>query len=365
MSSFTYTTSLIGHVRYSEWNTWNHAVSFTTTRKLAPRWTLGLSGSGDLISQEQALFSPTTASNITSVQSSFDNLAAALLTSNFASPQLAAALNSTPLADSPVRNLLYGQKMFTSGVQSSLSYSYSPRLSVSLQAVVRRSQHLSEQQEAISRNSYVLANTTSGSAGVTVSYSLSPSTKVGGSVTSNRISSSLEDAYTTTALATLGRTFGKRWILRLNGGIGVVNPTRQTSLPISTRPHPAGGASLGFKTVSQMFLGSFDRTLSDPYGLGAATTSSAVGSWRWRRPGRSWWLESSAIWQQLQGNGLRNTSGLRTTAGLGRSFALNLSLFTQYGYQNYSGRSQYSVYGQGQSIVRVSLVWSPHSETLP
>ena len=42
-SSFTYTSSLTGHVRYSEWNAWNHALSLTTSHKLAPRWTFGFS----------------------------------------------------------------------------------------------------------------------------------------------------------------------------------------------------------------------------------------------------------------------------------------------------------------------------------
>jgi len=170
------------------------------------------------------------------------------------------------------------------------------------------------------------------------------------------------DAYTTTSLVTLGRTLASRWLLQVHGGVGVINPLRQTYFLLSTTPHPAAGGSLGYKTFSQSFLGSFDRTVSDSYGLGAATTSSAGVSWRGSRPGRAWWLESSAGWTQLQGNGVGNTSGWRATAGFGRTMGAHLVLFTQYAYVSYSGKLQNTRYGQDQSAARVSVVWSPHPQ---
>ena len=362
-ASFMYTSSVTGHARYSEWNAWNHAFSFNTSHKLAGRWTFGVAASGDFSTQEQSLFSSTTLSNVASVRSNFDDLASAMLTSKFTNPQLASALTSAPLVDSPLRNLLYGQRMFTLGVQSSLSHSYSPRLSVSFQAGGGRSQHVSENQQGANRNSYLIPDTTSANAGMTVSYSLSRHTQLGGSVTANRIFSSLQDAYTTTSLATLGRTLTRRWILQIHGGVGVTKPVRQISFRVSTAPHPAGGGSLVFKTLSQTVLGSFEHTVSDSYGLGAAATSAAGASWRWRRPGRSWWLESSASWEQLHGNALGNTSGWHTTGGLGRIIGAQVVLLAQYAYQNYSGRLQNTLYSQDQSSVRLSLVWSPHPET--
>jgi len=360
--SFSYTSSLTGRLRYSQLNAWNHALGFTLSRAIAPRWTFAFSVRGDLSSQAQSLFEPTTLSSVASTQTTFDDLASALLASKFANPQLASILTSAPLVESPVRNLLYGQRMFTSGVQTSLSYSYSPRLSLSFQAGAGRSQHVSDDQALGSSNSFLLPNTTTGSAGLGISYSLSPRTQIGGSVTSTRISSSAQDAYTTTTLATFGRALSRRWVVQLHGGAGVTNPVRQTSVQISTRPLPAGGGSLTFKTLEHTFLGSFDRTVSDSYGLGATSTSSAAFAWHWSRPGRRWWMESSLGWQLLQRNGLGDASGWRTTTGFGWTVGSHLALFTQYAYLNYSGQSQTGPYGVDQSAVRVSAIWSPHDE---
>jgi hypothetical protein len=275
---------------------------------------------------------------------------------------LASILTSAPLAEAPVRNLLYGQRMFTTGAQTSLSYSYSPRLSISFQAGATRNQHVSQDQPLSVGNSYLLPNTTTGSAGVAVSYSLSPRTQIGGSISTVRISSSQMDAFTTTSQATMGWTFSRRWVVQLHGGVGVTNDVRQSSVQISSQPRPAGGGSLTFKSYEHTFIGSVDHTVSDSYGLGAASTSSAAFTWRWMRPGRSWWIESSFGWQQLQGNGLGDTSGWRTSAGVGRAIASHVSLFTQYAYLNYSGQLQTNPYAVDQSAVRMSLLWSPHPE---
>ena len=363
--SLSYTPSYIARVRYSSLNAFNHAFSLNTSRKLAPRWTFGFSVGGNLSSMEQSLFSPTTLSNVASVPSTFDDLAAAMLSGKYTNnPQLASVLTSAPLVESPVRNLLYGQRMFTASAQASLSYSYSPRLSVTFSGGGGRTQHVSDGQASATTNTYLIPDTTSGNASMAISYSLSPLTQLGGSVTTTRISSSLQDAYTTTSLATLGRTLGRRWFLQIHGGVGVTNPVRQTFFTLSTTPHPAGGGSLGFKTFSHTLLASCDRTVSDSYGLGAATSSSANVSWRWRRPGNSWWLESSVGWQQLGGNALNNTSGWHSSAGFGRAVSTYLVLLTQYAYLNYSGQLEKSAYSLSQSAVRVSLVWTPHPDTL-
>jgi hypothetical protein len=370
-SSLAYISSLNGHFRYSELNVWNHALSFTTSYKLVPRWTFGFSARGDLSSIVQTLFAPTTLNNVASTQASFDELASALLASKFTNPQLASVLNGAPLVESPVRNLLYGQRMFTAGVQTSLSYSYSPRLSMTFQAGAGRNQQVFDQTVS-SANTAIIPNTTTGSAGVTLSYSLSPQSQIGGSVTTVRTSSSVLDSYTTTSLVSMGWTLARRWVVQLHGGVGVTNPVRLTSVQFESRPHPAAGGALTYRTFEHTFLGSFDRTVSDSYGLGASSTSNATFVWRWSRPGRSWWVETSLGWQQLQGNGLGDTSGLRTTAGFGRTLSAHVALFTQYAYLSYSGRLQQNVQqnvlqtlsSQDQSAMRVSIQWSPQSELL-
>lgn len=369
--SLDYTPSYTGYVQNSSLNALNHALSLTISQKIAPRWNFGFSLAGNLSSFEESLFAPTALSNVASVPSSFNDLAAGLLSGNVANnPQLGAVLSSSPLVQSPVSNLLYGLRMLTSSAHVSLSYSYSPRLSVTFSGGGARTQHV--QAQALSTgNSYLLPDTTSVNAGAAISYSLSPFSQIGATVTSNRISSSLYDAYTTASLATWGRTFGMRWVLQIHGGVGFTNSVRQTvAITVPTKPGPAIGGSLAYKTLSNTFLGSYDRTVVDSYGLGASTTSTSTATWRFRRPSSSWWLESSFSWQQLQGNALENISGWNTSVGLNRAVGTHVVLLTQYVHSNYSGGLNYSgslhatVYHTSQDAVRVSIGWTPHAATL-
>jgi len=106
--SLTYSPSYTGYVRNSSLNALDHALSLTTSRKIAPQWNFGFAAAGSLSSVQQSLFTPTSLSNVASVSSTFSDLSAALLSANFASnPQLGAVLNSSPLAPSPLSNLLY------------------------------------------------------------------------------------------------------------------------------------------------------------------------------------------------------------------------------------------------------------------
>jgi hypothetical protein len=360
-SSLTYTSSYNGRVRYSELNSWNHAFSLATGYKLSSRVNFGFSASGDLSSVAQSLFSPTALASAASVPATFDDLAAALLTSRFTNPQLASALAGASLAESPVRNLLYGERVLTSGVQTSLSYSYSPRLTLMFHVGAGRMQPLAKTRPETG-NRPLLPNTTSVNANIAVSYSLSPRAQLGGSVATSRVVSSLQDAYITTALLNLGWTVSRQWFLQAHVGAGVTNQVRRQLVVFQpVKPRPALGAGLGYKTLSHTFLGSFDRTVSDQYGLGASLSSSAGASWRWDRPARHWWVESGLTWQQLHANGFLGTTGWRATAGFGQRIGEHFAILTEYAYMDYSG-VQTIRYDLSQSALRISAVWYPNPQ---
>jgi len=363
--SLTYTPSYTGYVRNSSLNALNHALSLTASRKIAPQWTFGFSAAGSLSSLEESLFTPSALSNVASVPSTFNDLASGLLSGSFANnPQLGAVLTSSPLVQSPISNLLYGQRMFTTSAHVSLSYSYSPRLSVTFSGGGARTQHVDDQALGAG-NTPLIPDTTSGNASVNISYSLSARTQIGGTVTSSRTSSSIYDGYTTSSLATLGRTFGERWVVQLHGGVGFTNALRDSlALAVPAKPGPVIGGSLAYKTLSHTFLGSFDRGVSDSYGVGASTNSSANATWQWRHPGSSWWLTSSFGWQQLQGNALANTSGWNTTVALNRAIGAHFVLHTQYVHLVYSGGLQAAPYHISQDAVRATMEWTHHPATL-
>jgi hypothetical protein len=357
--TLTYTPSYTGYVRNSSLNALNHALSLTTSRKIAPQWTFEFSAAGALNSLQESQFAPTALDNVAAATATFNQLAAALLSGNFANnPQLGALLTSSPLAQSPISNLLYGERMFTASAHVSLSYSYSPRLSVTFSGGGARTQHIDDQALGAG-NAAVLPDTTSGNASVGISYSLSPVTQLGGSVTTTRTSSNIYDGYATTAIATLGRTLAGRWIAQLHGGAGFTTAVREVNALLAAKPGPVIGGSLTYKTLSNTFLGSYDRGVSDAYGVGASTNSAANAAWRWRRPGSSWWLASSFGWQQLKGNILGETSGWNTTVGLNRAIGPHFVLLTQYVHLTYSGALQAAAH-ISQDSGRVSVEWTHH-----
>ena len=367
--SLVYTPSYTGRIRYSSWDALNHNLSLNATRRLAPRWNLGFSVSGDLSNFEGFLFSPTVFSNVASVPANFADLSAAILGQSSTNTQLASILNSAPVVESPARTLLYGERMFTSATRASLSYSYSRRFSVNFSVGAGRSQHLGESQNslALAQSPYLLPTTTSGNASLGFSYSLSPRTQFGATVATSRVASDLYDGYSTSSTASLGRKLGRHWFLQIHGGVGLMNPLREISVQSNTSSqstglHPVAGGSLGFRTSSHTFLGSYDRTVSDSYGVGATTTSTSSATWRWSRPGVGWWLEGSFSWQVARRcRPGRCRPGYIQLAGhgeLGKQLGAHVALITQYVYLNYSGRLETSLYSQSQSAMRVSIVWT-------
>jgi hypothetical protein len=305
---------------------------------------------------DQFLFAPIQSAAVASTAAQFEDLAAGVLSGRSANPQLQSVLTSAPILDSPARNLLYGNRMFTASVLGSLAYSYSPRLSLTFSATGGRTQHLSDDGSNTAANGYLLLDTNSGGGSITLSYSLSPRTEVGGSAGVSRILSSVADAYNGTATAFIGRSLSQRWFLRLQGGLGVTDGTAYGRG--YTRPQPVVGSQLGYKTFSHTFLFSGDRTVSDSFGVGASTTLSAGVGWRWKRPGRQVWLEASFSGQQLQGDLYQNTTGWRTVIGGGRALGTHSAILAQYAFLTYySGAG--TAADLSQSAVRISLVWSP------
>ncbi len=361
--SLVYTPSFTGRFRYSEWNALNHAVALKAITHPAPRWTLAFAANGDYSSLDQFLFAPTGYSAAVAAPGQFSDLASALLAGRFSSPQLASVFTGAPTAQSPLRSLLYGQRMFTVGGQLSASYAHSPRLSFTFTADGTRNQHVQGNRLISAGNDYLLADTTSASGSATFNYSVSPVTQLGGMVTATRIDSSFYEGYTDKSVLTVGRTVAGRWLLQARGGVGVSKPLRfYTPGKLSTAAAPVAGASIGFRAFAHTFLASFDRTVSDSYGIGASTSVNANGTWRWSRPGNSWWMEAGGGWEQLQGSGVYNTSAWRTSVGLGRAVGSHTALLTQYVYLNYYGQINGLSVNAGQSAVRVSVIWTPHPE---
>ena len=358
---FMYAPSYTGRLRYSAWNALNHLGSFSANRHFG-KWETGLSARGDLSNLSEYLFQPTVFASVASVPVNFNDLASAVLTGTFTNAQLASLLTGAPLVQSPAQNLFFGERMLTANAQTWLAYKPSKRLAIKFTGSAGRIQHISDNSAGTAQNAFLIPRTSLVGAGLDVTYARSARTQVGVTADSSRIISALQDAYITTTTGSFGRTMGRHWFLQLNGGLGIITPVRRT-LALETKPQPVFSGSLGYRTLSHTFLGSYDRTVSDAYGLGANTTSSATGSWRWARPGRSWWIDTSASWQKLAGASYANTTGWRFQGGFSRAIASNLALVTQYVYLRYS-EQVLNLAAFSQSAVRLSVVWSRDPEML-
>jgi hypothetical protein len=357
--SLNYTPSYTARGRYSSLNALNHNMFLNLSRKLAPRWRFGFSAAADFSNLEQYLFSSSALSSVASTPASFNDLAAGLLSGNFANnPQLGVVLTNPPLAESPLRVLVYGARMLTTSAQASLAYSVSPRLTVSFTASGSRSQHISEPQGLDATVFYLVPTTTSAGANLDVSYSLSPVTKVGASVTTTRVFSWLQDFYTTQSVASWGRTLGRSLLVQMHGGVGVIQIVGRPRYGVPSKPRPVFGGSLAYKANDHTFLASFSQMASDSYGFGATTNSSADATWRWARYGRRWWTEAGFGWQQFNGNGVSSLSGWRTTVGINRQLTPRIGLLAQYTYLSYSGVPVAGGRLSAQNAARVTLTWT-------
>lgn len=362
--SLSYTPSYTARWRYSSVDALNHLFTLNLTRKLAPRWTFNVFAGGNLSTYEATLAAPNPLNGVVATPATFADFANGLLAGKFANnPLLGVALTNPAVTISPVSTLLYGQRIFTASGGASLSYSYSPRLTISVTGNGNRTQTISSDQPLNNGVANLLPMTLGASGGFSFSYSLSPVSQIGGSVTTTWISSPIIGSYTTTSLLTLGRTFKRRWVTQVHGGTGVSSVLHSKFPSLPTQPRPVFGGSLGYKNYSSTLLGSYDRSTVDGYGLGASTTSTSNLAWVWRRPARSWWLDAGLGWQQLSGGGVGNISGWHTTLGLNRALSDHAVLRTQYAYLNYSGSNLgiigEAAYSSSQSAIEISLSWVP------
>jgi len=361
--SAVYSGSYFTEVPDTQWHSFNHSFNFTTSggRRIAPRWRASFGASANLASMDTFLYSPTQLSGIAATSSTFDELAAGLLAGKAGTnAQLATALTGAQGLESALRPLFYGNRTFYASLQTSLSYSYSPRLTISFGANASRAQHLSGSQDTEATYEYLIPHTTSGGANVSVSYAVSPKTQIGVTAAASRTFSSYQDAYYSSGNISASHVMGLHWFMQAHAGAGVITPIR-TTYELPRGAQYTAGASIGYRTRSHTFLASGERTMGDTYAYGAGFGVSATGAWCWRRPGSDWWVSASAGNQWLTGTSTRNLSGWRAAAGVGRKLSPHFVMNVQYSYVTYTNYLHASASDLNQNGVFVALVWSPRA----
>lgn len=363
--SASYTPSYVARPEHTEYNSLNHSLSFAWSRKVGRKWGLNVSASGLVSDLQQTYFSPTLFGAVASLPATFDELAAGMLAGKFTNPQLAAALTGATPRVQPEQMFLYGRRVASVGVQTGLTWAPSERTSFHVSLADARVQRLPSAGGSGSKGGSSILHTTSVNAGAGWGYSVTPRTRIGIDVNTSRTLSHINDGYASGASFSIGRTMSQHWFLQGRGGAGVLNNVRQ-EVPIRAATRNVqytAGAGIGYKVRTHTFIGSFDRSLADAYGLGASSTRAASAGWVWKAPGSMWSLSANFGHQQLSGSPIQNTATWRATGGIARALTAHVFMSVQYAYFTLPPRLELATAAMAsESGVNVGVTWSPSQQ---
>ena len=352
----TYSPAFVMSARRPEFHSFAHGLSVTAGKRLSGRWMVTIGVNGALNSTVEFLFTPTLFSQIAAVPTTFEDLVQGMLRNTYNNFELASLLTGAPLIESPARSLLFGDRMLTASLRAGLSYSITPRTSVSFSATGTRHQYLAATERTDVLQSHLLARSTVGGFGIGVSHSWSPRTQIGATVSAGRSFSRYQDAYQTVADVQFGRALSRGWLMQLHAGSGFMEGLRVTNR-LPSGPQVQGGGSLVFKTASHTFMGGGDRMFGDAYGMGAASTLILRGAWNWARPGANWVADAGFAQQYYRRSVFGSIDGWHATAGVARRVSGHTSVHLEYMRLSYGGQAGVSTRA-GQSAVRVVFAWN-------
>jgi len=353
-----YSGSYSGDIGTSGLNHLNHSLVFDLSRELGRKWTVNLSASGQDSFLAQSIFEPSTLGALSQTPSTTDDLAAAMSVGRFSNTQNGLALNGSPSGYAPTLAALLGSHMLIYGLQASVSYEYSSRLSFQFGSFAAGGQHrVSDQTAGVSDNN-AIPRSLGSTASASLTYSLSPRTDVGVSVSETYMRTRFQKAYLTSANGSLARKMGKSWFLRAFGGESLTSNAQQTSGAPPMR-QTIYGASIGVKQRAHTLVASYNRSGYDVSTASIGENTILSGAWNWSHPRRSWALHASYSRHETKNTGFSTLVGWQGSAGISQRLKTNLTLLVNCSYL----RSRW-IYLSNTSLVnvdgiRVSLGWTP------
>jgi hypothetical protein len=323
------------------------------------RWSFNTGLTAQVSSLQQTYFGANAFGAAASLPTTFDDLASALLFGKVTDPQLASALTGASAHLAPEQSYLYGTRFASVSARAGFSYALTGRSSFHASITASRSQRLNSEDVTEALAPAMIPQTTAGTVSVGWGYALSPRTHIGLDASTSRTLSRLQDSYANGGTFSIGRTMSQHWFLQGRVGVGVTKYLRLSVTAPRSVQYTAGG-SIAYKLSSHTLIASFDRTLADSYGLGSASTDSAMAGWVWKVRGSSWSLSANYGYQRLNGYLLGGNSSWRATGGVARSLNQHLFVSAQYAYftSPTSLAALTGVTGAENGVI-VSLSWSP------
>jgi hypothetical protein len=337
--SLLYTPSYSRRVRYSDWSAFNNSLDLNFSRSITPRLDLLFTGAGAVRNREDFQFNPVSGTPPAGTP---------------APPRLDGE------ADPATQSLLFGSRILTANARLGVNYAITPRLSFTSGVGSNRSQYLrASRDENLQQTTAVIPQVTSVMADMGVDYSLSPQTSIGARISSNRQQSRIQDVLISNARFEVQHALTRRWSVGGYGGMGQFRTLTQSlgSGPSNGRLQYIGGGNATFQTLSHTISGSFDRRISDLYGLGSSSSSSINGLWNWARPNSRFWTSVGFGRTQLNSIGLPVTTW-RGSGMIGRRISNDVAITATYSYMAYANTLIQQSGMFEQNSVRVGVTWT-------
>jgi hypothetical protein len=333
---------------------WNEEASIRFTRQLGRKWSLRFGGAGNIMNFDQSLFSPSTLSQTASTPATYDDLASAVLTGQSSNPQL---VNAAFKPDLSSAQFLFGRRTATGGLQGSLSYAHSPRLTISASGGYMTIRHLVDSTDPVG---LIFPKSSSTVGGVDVNYALSPRTQIGGGVSLTQTSGSVDKTQSVSSTISISRTMSRRWFCQFR--VGGTNSTSGTQRSHQTALYSAG---IGAKTYSHTFLFSYDHSIGDPFlvSLGTPWSVDTYGAaWNWTKPSSPWVASGDFSHVHAITNGLATTNTWHVTMKMSRRLTRSTLVAWEFTVGRVGAR-RYVIdgvtYQLRQTAGRISFVWDP------
>jgi hypothetical protein len=322
---------------------------------LKPRWVLSATGTGADTTAMEALLNPSTSVAFRATPVTIDDLATAAASGSAADPRAVSYLTGSPFISSNTQLFLFGRRLLSLSSSVTLTWSKSPRMRVYFGGVSAAARHI-PQREGDVQDRYPSPRTIGANAGVGFSYDMSPRTQIGLSGGIERRHATFQDAYISTAGASLGHRLSPHWFVHADVGGGTYARAR-SAFPVSHGPQVIGTAQIGYQKRAHTVVLVQARTLSDPYGFGVGRQSSTAGTWSWRR--KTWLVYASVGRQQIESMGVATLNGWTASSGISRLLNSQLSLQIQQAYLNTYGSFSGTPDRYQLHSIRMSLNWSP------
>lgn len=318
----------------------NHTGGASWVRKLgnSGKWSMSASVNMLLMDMLQLYAGPATAESAGGASLAGGTASSALLTSEQA--------------------YLYGNRVLDASSNLVLTWAPSTRTTAALTLSGTRMQSLGGGTVMEGAAAPPLQKSTDARASLNLKHSLSPRTQIGIDVTTDRMFSALEQGYASGSSLSLSRMLTQHWFAEVTGGVGKTVYTSHANA-VTENIQYLGGANIGFKSFSNTVVFAYDRSLGDVYGLGSASTTSATGTWTWKRPGSAWSISGNGGLQQLDNMSFRNTLSWRGGASINRRIAPHVFLTLQYTYLQFPGELKVAGMQVSDNGVIASMTWSP------